>query len=62
MASTELQPSLPLFASSQMLPSAYTATTETTLVSGKNTWSSGLSASIRICERSQRICSSSGMS
>jgi hypothetical protein len=31
-------------------------------MSGKKTWSSGLSASIRICERSQRMCSSSGMS
>src|SRR5438105_9053359 len=36
--------------------------TETTPLSGKNTWSSGLSASIRTCSRWQGTCSSSGKS
>src|ERR1700730_6840366 len=57
-----VQPSLPIVAISLTLPSAETATTETTPLSGKKTWSSALSASIRICARWQRICSSSGMS
>src|SRR5207245_8290858 len=37
-------------------------TTETTPLSGKKTWSSELSASMRTCSRWQRMCSSSGMS
>src|ERR1700730_9932864 len=57
-----VQPSLPIVAISMTLPSAETATTETTPLSGKKTWSSELSASMRICARWQRICSSSGMS
>src|ERR1700676_4488942 len=61
MACTEVQPSLPTVAISMMLPFAKTATIETTPLSGKNTWSSGLSASIRTSPRWQRTCSSSSI-
>src|ERR1051326_2273697 len=57
-----VQPSLPIVAISMMLPSASTATTETTPLSGKNTWSSELSAFIRTCPRWQGMRSSSGIS
>ena len=43
-------------------PDGGTLGTETTPLSGKNTWSSELSASIRTCPRWQRMCSSSGIS
>jgi hypothetical protein len=46
-----VQPSLPIVAISMILSSAYTAATETAPLSGKNTWSSELSACIRICPR-----------
>ena len=42
-----VQPSLPIVAISMILPSAYTANTEMTPLSGKNMWSSELSASKR---------------
>jgi len=61
-ACTPLQPSLPIVAISMMLPSAYTATTEITPLSGKNMWSSELSASMRTCSRWQGMYSRSGMS
>src|ERR1700730_17259408 len=57
-----VQPSRPIVAISIALPSTYTATTETTPLSGKKTWSSELSASMRTCSHWQRMCLSSGMS
>src|SRR3984893_10502845 len=57
-----VQPSRPIVAISITLPSIKTATTETTPLSGKKTWSSELSASMRTCSLWQRMCSSSGMS
>src|ERR1700730_8830071 len=62
MACIPVQPSLPIVAISMTWPSAYTATTETTPLSGKKTWSSELSASMRTCACWQRMCSSSGIS
>src|SRR5580692_1651049 len=62
IACTSVKPSLPTVAISMIVLSNETATTETTPLSGKKTWSSALSASIRICARWQRICSSSGIS
>src|SRR5580698_769470 len=62
IACTSVKPSLPTVAISMIAPSAYTATTETTPLSGKKTWSSALSASIRTCARWQLICSRSVIS
>src|SRR5580700_7464439 len=60
-ACTPLQPSLPIVAISMTVPFAYTANTETTPLSGKNRWLSGLSAFMSTSARWQRMYSRSGI-
>src|ERR1700692_2592270 len=61
-ACTPVQPSLPIVAISMTMPLAYTANTETTPLSGKNRWSSELSAFMSTSARWQRMYSRSGIS